>query len=151
MEYVLTKKERAIVEAEVTIDGEIWAKAQKKSFNKLANNLQIQGFRKGKVPADMAKRYIDPRKVLADSIDLVLQDGYAYVLDNEKEIEVMDVEGKTVVLDLKELEYISSAGLRVVLKLKKIMDRVGSLEVINANELVLEVFEITGFAAILGL
>ena len=69
----------------------------------------------------------------------------------EKEIEVMDVEGKTVVLDLKELEYISSAGLRVVLKLKKIMDRVGSLEVINANELVLEVFEITGFAAILGL
>ena len=37
MEYVLTKKERAIVEAEVTIDGEVWAKAQKKSFNKLAN------------------------------------------------------------------------------------------------------------------
>ena len=69
----------------------------------------------------------------------------------EKEIEEMDVEGKTVVLDLKELEYISSAGLRVVLKLKKIMDRVGTLEVINANELVLEVFEITGFAAILGL
>ena len=38
---------------------------------------------------DMAKKYIDPRKVLANSIDLVLQDGYAYVLDNEKEIEVM--------------------------------------------------------------
>lgn len=89
MEYVLTKKERAIVEAEVTIDGEVWAKAQKKSFNKLANNLQVQGFRKGKVPYDMAKRYIDPRKVLADAIDLVLQDGYTYVLDNEKEIEVM--------------------------------------------------------------
>ena len=69
----------------------------------------------------------------------------------EKEIEIMDVEGKTVVLDLKDLEYISSAGLRVVLKLKKIMDRVGTLEVINPNELVLEVFEITGFAALLGL
>lgn len=69
----------------------------------------------------------------------------------EKEIEVMDVEGKTVCLDLKELEYISSAGLRVLLKLKKIMDRVGKLEVINPNELVMEVFEITGFAALLGL
>ena len=69
----------------------------------------------------------------------------------EKEIEVMDVENKTVCLDLKELEYISSAGLRVVLKLKKIMDRVGTLEVINPNELVLEVFEITGFSALLGL
>lgn len=89
MEYVLTKKEKSIVEAKVTIDGELWTKAQKKSFNKLAANLQIQGFRKGKVPADMAKKYIDPRKVLADSIDLVLQDGYSYVLNNEKELEVM--------------------------------------------------------------
>ena len=69
----------------------------------------------------------------------------------EKEIEQMDVEGKTVCLDLKNLEYVSSAGLRVILKLKKIMDRVGKLEVINPNELVLEVFEITGFADLLGL
>ena len=89
MEYVLTKKEKAIVEAKVTIDGEVWTKAQKKSFNKLVANLSVQGFRKGKVPADMAKKYIDPRKVLADSIDLVLQEGYSYVLNNEKELEVM--------------------------------------------------------------
>ena len=89
MEYVLTKKEKSIIDAQVTIDGEVWAKAQKKSFNKLASELQIQGFRKGKVPHEMAKKYIDPRKVLANAIDLVLQDGYSYVLDNEKEIEVM--------------------------------------------------------------
>lgn len=69
----------------------------------------------------------------------------------EHEIEKIDLKGKTVCLDLKELEYISSAGLRVVLKLKKIMDRVGKLEVINPNELVLEVFEITGFSVLLGL
>ena len=69
----------------------------------------------------------------------------------EKEIDKMNVEGKTVCLDLKKLEYISSAGLRVILKLKKIMDRVGKLEVMNSNELVLEVFEITGFAAVFGL
>ena len=89
MEYVLTKKEKSVVEAQVTIDGELWTKAQKKAFNKLASELQIQGFRKGKVPAEMAKKYIDPRKVLANAIDYVLQDGYSYVLDNEKELEVM--------------------------------------------------------------
>lgn len=89
MEYVLTKKEKSVVEAQVTIDGELWTKAQKKAFNKLVSELQIQGFRKGKVPAEMAKKYIDPRKVLANAIDYVLQDGYSYVLDNEKELEVM--------------------------------------------------------------
>ena len=72
-----------------------------------------------------------------------------HLLDNE--IEKMNFHDKTVCLDLQDLEYISSAGLRVILKLKKIMDRVGKLEVINSNELVLEVFEITGFSAILGL
>ena len=72
-----------------------------------------------------------------------------HLLDNE--IEKMNIHDKTVCLDLQDLEYISSAGLRVILKLKKIMDRVGKLEVINSNELVLEVFEITGFSAILGL
>ncbi len=89
MEYVLTKKEKSIVEATVTIDGDVWTKAQKKSFNKLVEKLEIPGFRKGKVSNEMAKKYIDPRKVLADSIDLVLQDGYAYVLDNEKELEII--------------------------------------------------------------
>ena len=69
----------------------------------------------------------------------------------EDEIQALPIEVKNVVLDLANLEYVSSAGLRVILKLKKVMDRIGSLQVINVNELVLEVFEITGFADILGL
>lgn len=112
MEYVLTKKENSIIEATVTIDGEVWSKAQKKSFNKLAANLQIQGFRKGKVPADMAKKYIDPRKVLADSIDLVLQDGYTYVLDNEKEIEVL-AQPDVAVSDINEEKLVVVYSLTV--------------------------------------
>lgn len=112
MEYVLTKKENSIIEATVTIDGEVWSKAQKKSFNKLAANLQIQGFRKGKVPADMAKKYIDPRKVLADSIDLVLQEGYSYVLDNEKEIEVL-AQPDVAVSDINEEKLVVVYSLTV--------------------------------------
>lgn len=56
---------------------------------------------------------------------------------------------KTLVLDLKNLEYISSAGLRVLLSAQKRVQKVGSMKVVNVCELVMEVFEMTGFADIL--
>ncbi len=51
--------------------------------------------------------------------------------------------------DLKELEYISSAGLRVLLTAQKIMNKQGAMTIRNANETVMDVFEITGFSDIL--
>ena len=61
-----------------------------------------------------------------------------------------DIEGtKTLILDFKNLEYISSAGLRVVLGAQKKMQKLGSMKVINVCEEVMEVFEMTGFADIL--
>ena len=54
-----------------------------------------------------------------------------------------------LVLDLKGLEYISSAGLRVLLSAQKKLQRVGSMKVTNVCEEVMEVFEMTGFADIL--
>ena len=56
---------------------------------------------------------------------------------------------KNLILDLKGLEYISSAGLRVILGAQKKMQKVGSMKVINANDSVMEVFDITGFTDIL--
>ena len=56
---------------------------------------------------------------------------------------------KNLVLDLKELEYISSAGLRVLLGAQKKMQKIGSMKVTNVCEAVMEVFEMTGFADIL--
>lgn len=53
------------------------------------------------------------------------------------------------VLDFKELEYISSAGLRVLLAAQKIMNKQGSMKLINVNDDIKEVFDITGFADIL--
>ena len=52
-------------------------------------------------------------------------------------------------LDFKGLEYISSAGLRVVLNTQKKMQQIGEMKVINVCEEVMEVFEITGFVDIL--
>ena len=56
---------------------------------------------------------------------------------------------KNLVLDLKGLEYISSAGLRVLLATQKKIQHSGSMELINVCETVMEVFEMTGFADIL--
>ena len=63
---------------------------------------------------------------------------------NEDIGEVMNL-----VLDLKNLEYISSAGLRVLLGAQKKMQKIGSMKVTNVCEEVMEVFEMTGFADIL--
>ena len=56
---------------------------------------------------------------------------------------------KNLVLDVKNMEYISSAGLRVLLSAQKKMQKIGSMKVINVCEDVMEVFEMTGFADIL--
>ena len=56
---------------------------------------------------------------------------------------------KNLILDMKSLEYISSAGLRVLLGAQKKMHRIGSMKVINVCQEVMDVFEMTGFADIL--
>ena len=66
----------------------------------------------------------------------------------EKEIETLDG-GKNLIFDFKNLEYISSAGLRIILSLQKRMNNQGSILIKNANDEVKEVFEITGFSTIL--
>ena len=64
----------------------------------------------------------------------------------------LDIEGtKNLVIDLKSLEYISSAGLRVLLGAQKKMQKIGSMKVKNVCEVVMEVFEMTGFADILAI
>ncbi len=58
-------------------------------------------------------------------------------------------DAKNLVLDLKALEYISSAGLRVLLSAQKKMQKIGSMTVKNVCPEVMDVFEMTGFADIL--
>ena len=54
-----------------------------------------------------------------------------------------------LIFDLEKLEYISSSGLRVLLSAQKVMNAQGNMIVKNVSEMVMEVFEITGFIDIL--
>ena len=56
-----------------------------------------------------------------------------------------------LILDLAEVDYISSAGLRVILFAQKTMNSQGSMSVSNANKDILEIFELTGFTDILNI
>ena len=52
-------------------------------------------------------------------------------------------------LDLEKLDYVTSAGLRVLLSAQKIMNKQGSMKITNVNSEIMEIFEVTGFSDIL--
>ncbi len=58
---------------------------------------------------------------------------------------------EALTFDFEKLEYISSAGLRVLLSAQKTMNKQGTMKVIHANEMIMEIFEVTGFADILNI
>ena len=91
------------------------------------------------------------------------QDGSALVIALEGRLDTttapeLEAELKTcldgitaLTLDLTNLDYISSAGLRVLLSAHKTMMKQGQMKVTNASEIVREVFDVTGFSDILNI
>ena len=68
----------------------------------------------------------------------------------ELEDELSSLDGiNNLVFDFQNLEYISSAGLRIILSLQKIMNTKGTMVIRNVNDDVKEVFDITGFSDVL--
>ena len=66
----------------------------------------------------------------------------------EAELKKLGNDVTMLIMDFSELEYISSAGLRILLAAQKVMNKQGSMVVRHVNESVMDVFEITGFADI---
>ena len=56
---------------------------------------------------------------------------------------------ETLTIDLENLEYMSSAGLRILLATHKVMKKQGEMKVVRVNETIMEIFEVTGFLEIL--
>lgn len=67
----------------------------------------------------------------------------------EKELSAQIAGVTDLVLDFAELNYVSSAGLRALLALQKVMNKQGQMVIRHVNENIMEVFEITGFVDIL--
>ena len=94
------------------------------------------------------------------TIEKILKDGTAVLVvagrldtqtapDLEKVLDEISAGLKELTFDMKGLEYVSSAGLRVILKAQKIMNAQGSMKLTGVNDSIMEVFDITGFADIL--
>ena len=65
--------------------------------------------------------------------------------DLEKDLKASLDNVESLIFDLVKLDYISSAGLRVLLSAQKVMNKKGSMKVTHVNETIMEVFEVTGF------
>ncbi len=65
---------------------------------------------------------------------------------------ISELEGvEKVIIDMEKLDYISSAGLRVLLSMQKIMNKQGEMILKNVCENVMDIFEVTGFSEILNI
>ena len=67
----------------------------------------------------------------------------------EKELKASLDGVSALTIDMAALEYISSAGLRVLLSAQKVMNGQGEMKVLHVNETILDIFEVTGFSDIL--
>ena len=94
---------------------------------------------------NIAKTLEDKKPTI--SIDGRLDTSTAPELDEELKASLDGVE--VLVMDFTGMEYISSAGLRVLLSAQKVMNTQGEMIVTGANDTVMEIFDITGFSDIL--
>ena len=84
MERKITKLEHSHVQVDVVVDEKTWKDAQDKAFNKLAENVTVDGFRKGKAPKDLVRKRIDGMKVLDEAINSLLPKIYNEILTEDK-------------------------------------------------------------------
>ena len=105
MKRTVNKLENCHVEIICEIDGDMWKDAQKKAFKKLAQNVTIDGFRKGKAPEHLVRSRIDPAKLMDEAINNVLPDAYEEALREENidayaqpRVELVDVNEEKLVV-----------------------------------------------------
>ena len=91
------------------------------------------------------------KKIENTSADFVLEGRLDTVTAPELEGALKEVlDGlSSLTMDFEKLEYISSAGLRVLLSAQKIMNKQGEMKIIHVNDTIMEIFEVTGFVDIL--
>ncbi len=84
MKREVKKLENSKVEVLCDVEPALWKEYQEKAFKKLAANLELKGFRKGKVPEAMARKEINQGSIFNEAVNLSLQPAYEEVLREEK-------------------------------------------------------------------
>ena len=84
MKSTWTVIEKSTGELKVEVEGDLWVKAQEKAFKKLAQNVNIKGFRKGKAPLDMVKKQISEQEILIEAVQNVAQEALEAGLNETK-------------------------------------------------------------------
>lgn len=132
MERKVTKLEHSHVQVDVVVDEKTWKDAQEKAFNKLAENVTIDGFRKGKAPKNLVKARIDQMKVLDEAIDALLPKIYEEILTKDQirpfarptvdvtKVSDSELEVKFVLVTAPEVELGAYKGLEIGKKAVKV-------------------------------
>lgn len=81
-----TNEKKNVQVLETKIEGEDWVKAQDKAFEKKVKNVQVDGFRKGKVPRDIYNKKFGKESLFMDAAEEVLQKAYEKVMDEHKDL-----------------------------------------------------------------
>ena len=119
---------------------------------KLDKSCTIEGARviKRQISADGTSKFL---MRLSDGNTIVLSGRLDTVTAPQLEAELEKIlsDSDALVLDMANLEYISSAGLRVILKAQKAMNTKGTMKLIHVGESIMEVFDITGFSDFLNI
>ncbi len=84
MKTTWTMIEKTKGELKVDIEGDVWQNAQKKAFNKLAKDVQLPGFRKGKAPLDLVKKQIAEQNILVEAVEAIAQEALDLGLEEHK-------------------------------------------------------------------
>lgn len=84
MERKITKLENCRVQVDVVVDEATWKAAQEKAFKKVAADVTVDGFRKGKAPEALVRKHVDQMKVIDEAVNGLLPDLYREILDQDK-------------------------------------------------------------------
>lgn len=88
-------------------------------------------------------------KTLTIALEGRLDTTTAPQLETELKSDIADV--TLLIMDFEKLDYISSAGLRVLLSAQKVMNKQGTMKIIHVSDAINDIFEVTGFSDILNI
>lgn len=146
MEKKINKLEHCHTEVEVKVDTEAWKKAQEKSFEKLAKEVTVKGFRKGNAPLNLVKDKVDPMKVMDDAINAILPEIYTSILKEDgivpfarpdvqvTKVSDTELELKFVLVTAPEVKLGQYKGLKVGKEKVEVTDKDVEAELVKVQE-----------------